>query len=62
MIEAAHERRRLDTATQVDAIIRALGAAFGSGGGDPLEGLVERPERVPISTDEVRRLRFWRAT
>jgi hypothetical protein len=59
-ISAANERRRQNIADQVVAITRALGAAFGEGQSDPLEGLTDKPERTVISMDQVRLLRFWR--
>jgi hypothetical protein len=60
VISAANERRKQDAAMQVCCILRALGAAFGNSGTDPLDGLIDKPESVPISLDEARRLRFWR--
>lgn len=61
MINAANERRRIDAAYQVSAIVRAISASFGGDSGqDPFAGLVDRPLSVPISLAEAKRLRFWR--
>lgn len=59
VLQASARRRRDEEAMMVDALLRALGAAFGSSS-NPFDGLTDIEQPIPISAERVKRLRFWR--
>lgn len=60
VVEGYNERERRETVSRVSAALRALGSVFGKAN-EPFRGLAKGEEPRPISPQEARERRFWRA-